>query len=386
VNIRDPKIIVVGAGFYGAVMAERMATDLAEPVLIIDSREHLGGNSWSEADPETGIECHLYGSHIFHTKDEIVWRYISRFASLNHYRHRVLSIHNNAVYPMPVNLTTLEGLYGRRFTPEEAKTFLKSETDSLSGEPQNLEEMANKQVGAKVYDAFLKGYTWKQWGTDPRQLPASTITRLPVRFSYKSDYFDDPYQGIPMGGYGDVFKRILSHPKITTILGLDFFSIRGLLNPDAIVIYTGPVDRYFDYKFGVLGWRTLKFEKECVPVTDYQGNSVINYPDLDIPYTRIHEFRHYHPERNYIEGKSVIFKEYSRACGVSDSPYYPINTPEDQRKMNLYQVACAAEPRTIFGGRLGEYRYLDMDKTIGAALKAYIDVFIPRWRGINHAK
>ncbi len=331
-------------------------------------------------DKETGIECHKYGSHIFHTNNPEVMRYLERYdGSLNNYRHRVLSRHDGRIYQMPVNLSTIEALYGSSLTPQAAENLLRRDVERFDFASSNLEERALAQVGPRIYNALIKEYTWKQWGTDPKLLPAHTISRLPVRFSYKSDYFDDPWQGIPRDGYAAVLKKILAHPRIDVQLGVDYFAIRGRIPQDCLVVYTGPIDQYFNYQYGLLGWRTLRFEKEIIPLADYQGASVINYPDRDVPYTRIHEFRHYHPERVYIKDKTVIYKEYSCACGPGESPYYPINALADQQRLDLYLKASTIQERAIFGGRLGRYQYLDMDKTIAAALKAFKEELVPRW-------
>lgn len=371
-DLSNVRYLVVGAGFFGAVMAERIASDLGEPVVVIDRKRHIGGNSWSEDDPETGIECHCYGSHIFHTANPEVWQYINRFTSFNSYRHRVLTLYKREIFQMPINLATISAFYGRVMTPEQARQILADEAARAGiTTPGNLEEKAVSQVGWPLYEAFVRGYTRKQWETDPKDLPAETITRLPVRFSYKSDYFNDPWQGIPLHGYHALFRRILDHPLIDLRLNTDFFAIRDQLPGDCTVIFTGPVDRYFDYRFGRLSWRTLDFEKEICPVGDFQGTTVMNYAEEQVPYTRIHEFRHYHDERNYPVDRTVIYREYSRFCGLSDEPYYPVNTPGDKEMLSLYLEAARAEKQVIFGGRLGSYQYLDMDKSIATALNTY---------------
>lgn len=368
-NIR---YLVVGAGFFGAVIAERIAADLGERVVVIDRKKHIGGNSWSADDPETGIECHCYGSHIFHTSNPEVWQYINRFTSLNSYRHRVLTLHGGVVYQMPINLATISSYYGRTMTPAEARLLLEEEAGRGGiANPCNLEEKAVSQVGRPLYEAFVRGYTRKQWGTDPKELPVETITRLPVRYSYKSDYFNDPWQGIPLGGYHALFTRILDNPLITVHLDTDFFALRDRLPGDCTIIYTGPIDRFFDYRFGRLSWRTLDFQKEVCRFGDFQGATVMNYAEEQVPFTRIHEFRHYHEERAYPVDRTVIYREYSRACGQSDEPYYPVNTPGDKKMLSLYQEAARGEKRVIFGGRLGSYQYLDMDRSIAAALDTY---------------
>lgn len=375
-DLNGLKYLVVGAGFFGAVIAERIAADLGERVLVVEKRPHIGGNSYSEDDPETGIECHLYGSHIFHTSDEAVWRYINRFAGFNAYRHKVLTRYGDRVYLMPINLATINSFYGLDLSPTEAEAFIREEiAKERIADPKNLEEKAVSLVGRPLYEAFVKGYTLKQWETDPRELPADIITRLPFRFSYKGDYFNDPWQGIPLVGYAALFRNLLSHPNIEVRLDTDFFAIRHLVPEGCRVVFTGPVDRFFDYRFGTLAWRGLRFEKEVVAVGDFQGTSVMNYAESSVPFTRIHEFRHYHDERTYPADKTVIFREFSLTARQGQDPYYPVNTKADRETYALYQAAAAALPGVTFGGRLGNYLYLDMDKTIAAALKTYREQF-----------
>lgn len=367
------KYLVVGSGFFGAVVAERITNDLGERVLVIDKRDHIGGNSYSKEDPETGIECHCYGSHIFHTPSKQVWDYITRFTEFNSYRHKVLTRYQGGTFIMPINLSTINSLYKLDLTPSEALDFIRREA-ALEGitSPKNLEEKAVSLVGRPLYEAFIKGYTIKQWQTDPRLLPESIITRLPVRCGHHYDYFDDPWQGIPLDGYGKLFERLLANPKIEVKLNCDFFDIRDKIPADCMVIYTGPIDRFFDYRYGILGWRTLRFEQEIVPVGDFQGTTVMNYADPDVPFTRIHEFRHYHPERKtYHADKSIIFREYSLSCGREDDPYYPVNTGRDREMYELYRQDGELLSNVVFGARLGTYRYLDMDKVIEQALQMY---------------
>lgn len=369
------KYLVVGAGFYGAVIAERIASVLGERVMVIDRRDHIGGNSWSETDPESGVEIHKYGSHIFHTSNQAVWDYINRFSSFNYYRHRVLTTYRGKVYTMPINLMTINSYYGINLRPSEVGAFLEREirTLNLPANPANLEEKAMSLIGRPLYEAFIRGYTIKQWERDPRELPASIITRLPVRNLYNDAYFDDPYQGIPLGGYAAIFKRMLDHPLIDVRLGVDFFALRERVPAETTIIYTGPLDRFFDFKHGVLGWRTLRFEKEVKDTPDFQGTTVMNYAEADIPYTRIHEFKHFHPERRYVEKnpKTVIYREYSLLAGRDLPPFYPISSAEDRAMLELYQQERSKHPNVLFGGRLGSYKYFDMDMAIAAALKGF---------------
>lgn len=364
--------VVVGAGMFGAVTAERIATDMGRRVAVIDRRAHTGGNCHSYADPDTGIECHAYGTHIFHTRHQRVWDWISRFTSMNGYRHKVLTRHGGRTYQMPINLMTINTFYGLDLAPWQVADFVRAEAarDGVE-EPANLEEKAISLVGRPLYEAFIRGYTLKQWETDPRDLPASVISRLPFRHNFECDYFADPWQGIPLGGYAALFDAVFATPGVEVFTGLDFFAVREAIPAETVVVYTGPLDRYFGGRFGDLSWRTLDFEREVHPVADHQGTSVMNYAEPEFPYTRIHEFRHLHPERDYTDAATVTFKEYSRAAGAKDDPYYPVNTPADRERLALYQAEAARETNVVFGGRLGAYAYLDMDATILAALETY---------------
>lgn len=371
-GFRGLRYLVVGAGFFGAVIAERIAREKGLRVAVLEKRGHVGGNSHSEADPATGIEVHPYGSHIFHTRIGRVWDYVNRFGSFNAYRHRVLARYRDGVYPMPVSLWTINRFYGTDFTPAQAEAHLRAEIARAGiRHPANLEEKAISLVGRPLYEALIRGYTAKQWGRDPRDLPAHVIERLPVRFGYKTDYFDDPWQGVPLDGYGALFDRILSHEKIDVYLGTDFFDVRHLVPDDCRVVYTGQVDRYLDYRFGELRWRSLRFEREALPVRDFQGTAVMNFAEESVPYTRIHEFRHLHEERGRPPDRTVVMREYSRTWRRGEDPSYPVDTPGDRETLARYLAECAKEDRLILGGRLGTYRYLDMDRTIDAALSTY---------------
>jgi UDP-galactopyranose mutase len=365
------RLVIAGAGFTGATIAYKVANDLALPVLVIDRRSHIGGNAYSHKDDETGIECHKYGSHLFHTSNEMVWKFITQFSAFNNYRHRVFSRHRGKTYTMPINLMTINWFFGRNLDPAEARSFIEQQAaaENISA-PRNFEEKAISLIGRPLYEAFIKGYTAKQWETDPALLPAEIISRLPVRFSFNDFYFSDLYEGLPIDGYTAIFDKMLGHPMIQVINDSDYFDLRAQLDPGVLCIFTGPIDRYFEYKFGELGWRTLDFEMERLDQDDFQGASVVNYPDLDVPYTRIHEFRHLHPERRYGK-KTIIAREYSRFAKRNDEPYYPIGRQDDKLRYNKYKKLAEAEPNVIFAGRLGTYRYLDMHQAIGAALNLY---------------
>jgi UDP-galactopyranose mutase len=378
-DLRDYSYIVVGSGFSGAVIAERIASQLGQQVLVIEKRDHIGGNCYSETDGETGIEFHRYGTHIFHTSNERVWNYICRFASFNNYRHQVLSCHKGRNYQFPINLETINQFYQVNLKPFEVDDFMASIRGGSIGAPANFEEQALSQVGRDLYEAFFKNYTIKQWQADPRQLPASIFNRIPVRKNYDESYFSDTWQGIPGNGYTAIFDRLLADKKIRVMLNTDYFSLKDRLNPDACLIYSGPIDRLFDYKYGKLSWRTLRFEKETVDTDDYQGNSVINFPDLDIPYTRVHEPRHLHPERRYKSKKTIIFREYSLADG-GDEPYYPIPSAENQRLLSLYRQEAGRRTNLFITGRLGDYKYYDMHQTIDRALDIFETGILPQTR------
>jgi len=377
----DYQYIVVGSGFFGATVAERIATDLGQSVLVLEARGHLGGNSYSEIDPDSGIEIHTYGSHIFHTRDQEVWEYVNRFSPFNHYRHQVLTRWQGQSYFMPINLDTICRFYGRNLTPTEARELLSREAAREGiANPRNFEEKALSQIGRPLYEAFIQGYTQKQWGVRPSQLPESILNRLPIRTSFNHHYFDDPYQGIPILGYGGIFAKMLDHPLIEVRMNTDFFVVRDSLPQATPVIFTGAIDRFFDYRCGELSWRGLRFERELMAVDDFQGTAVMNYAELAVPFTRIHEFKHYHPERQGQGGRTVICREYPASCRRGDEPFYPVNTEGDQKRLADYRALATQAPGCLhFGGRLGSYRYLDMDQTIRAALNLYHQVLKPEW-------
>jgi len=372
-------LVIVGAGFFGATIAERAAKTLGKKVLIIDRRGHIGGNAYSENDKETGIEVHKYGAHLFHTPNKLVWDYLANFTTFTSYQHRVFASHRSSVYSMPINLGTICQFFGRQFTPDEARALVASHAQELGGkEPRNLEEKAISLIGRPLYDAFIRGYTAKQWQTDPTALPASIITRLPVRYNFNNRYFSDAYEGLPTYGYTAIFQKMLEHPNIEVSLGTDYFAVKNTIPADKLVVFTGPIDRYFDYRAGELNWRTIDFEKEVLPVGDFQGTAVMNYSDEAVPYTRILEFRHFNPERQYPDDKTVIVREYSRFAGRNDEPYYPIDTSDDKKIYLAYKKLAEAETNIIFGGRLGTYRYLDMHQAIAAAIKTFETDITPR--------
>ena len=368
-------LVVVGSGFFGLTGAERVATQLDKKVLVIERRDHIGGNAYSAPEPETGIEVHVYGAHLFHTSNERVWQYVNRFTEFTNYQHRVFTIYQDKTYSLPINLGTICQYFGKSFSPDEARALVHEQAGELdTAEAGNLEEKAISLIGRPLYEAFIRGYTKKQWQTDPTELPAAVIARLPVRYTFDNRYFNDTYEGLPVDGYTAWLERMADHPNIEVRLSTDYFDVRDELPADVPTVFTGPIDKYFGYEAGELGWRTLDFETEVLPIGDFQGTSVMNYADEDVPYTRIHEFRHFHPERKYPEDKTVVVREYSRNASTGDEPYYPINTPEDRAKLERYRELAkkeAAEKRVLFGGRLGTYKYLDMHMAIGSALSMF---------------
>ncbi|WCZ33359.1 UDP-galactopyranose mutase [Corynebacterium massiliense] len=377
-------LIVVGTGFFGLTIAERAARELDKKVLMIERRSHLGGNAYSEIEPETGIEVHKYGAHLFHTSNKRVWDYVNRFTDFTDYQHRVFAMHDGTAYQFPMGLGLINQFFGKYYSPDEAKELIEKQREGKDpAEAENLEEKGIALIGKPLYEAFVKHYTAKQWQTDPKDLPASIISRLPVRYTFNNRYFNDTYEGLPVDGYAAWLENMAADDRIEVRLDTDWFDVRDELraqSPDAPVVYTGPLDRYFDFAEGDLGWRTLDFDLEVKDTGDFQGTPVMNYNDPDVDYTRIHEFRHFHPERDYQTDKTVIMKEYSRFAEKGDEPYYPINTPEDRDRLKAYRERAAKEARenkVLFGGRLGTYQYLDMHMAIGAALSMFDNKIAP---------
>lgn len=369
-------LLVVGSGFFGLTIAERAAS-AGKKVVVIDRRSHIGGNAYSEAEPETGIEVHRYGAHLFHTSNETVWEYVNRFTSFTNYEHKVYSNFKGEVYPLPINLGTINQFFRAAYGPDAARALIAEQAGEFDTKSaQNLEEKGISLIGRPLYEAFIRDYTSKQWQTPTTELPAEIISRLPVRYTYDNRYFNDTHEGLPTDGYTAWLEKMADHPNIEVRLSTDFFDESQPLNKRAVVgtvpvVYTGPVDRYFDYAEGELSWRTLDFEQEVLPTGDFQGTSVMNYAGSDVPYTRIHEFRHFHPEREYPADKTVIMREFSRPATREDEPYYPVNTPADRDRLLKYRELTSGEDRVLFGGRLGTYQYLDMHMAIGSALSMY---------------
>lgn len=368
----------MGSGFFGLTVAER-AAQAGRKVTVIDRRPHIGGNAYSEAEPETGIEVHRYGAHLFHTSNPTVWEYVNRFTSFTNYVHRVYSTHKGTVFPMPVNLGTINQFFQSAYTPDQARSLIREQAGEFDPKTAaNFEEKGIALVGRPLFEAFFRDYTAKQWQTDPQKLSGDIISRLPVRYTYDNRYFNDTWEGLPTDGYTTWLERMADHPNIDVRLDVDFFDTSQPFHKQATVgqlpiVYTGPVDRYFDYTEGALSWRTLDFEQEVLDVGDFQGTSVMNYPDMDVPYTRIHEFKHFHPERReaYDSDRTVIMREFSRFADRDDEPYYPVNTAADRGGLLAYRELAKGEADVHFGGRLGTYQYLDMHMAIGSALSMW---------------
>jgi UDP-galactopyranose mutase len=366
-------LVVVGSGFFGLTVAERCATDLGLRVLVIERRPHIGGNAYSEAEPRTGIEVHRYGAHLFHTSNERVWDYANRFTTFTGYQHRVFSVYKGRVYPLPINLGTICEYFGAVMSPDEARALIAGQAAEVApGSAANLEQKAISLIGRPLYEAFIRGYTAKQWQTDPSDLPPEIITRLPVRYTFDNRYFSDTFEGLPTDGYTAWLERMADHPGIEVQVNTEFADLRSGMVGHVPVVYTGPLDAYFGYAAGDLSWRTLDFQLEVLPTGDFQGTPVMNYADDDVPFTRIHEFRHFHPERDwYPDDATVIMREFSRFAVRDDEPYYPINTAADRERLLAYREMADRERGVLFGGRLGTYKYLDMHMAIASALSMY---------------
>ena len=354
--------LIVGAGLFGAVFAERAKAE-GRSVLVIDRRDHIGGNIYTELIE--GINVHKYGAHIFHTNDKAVWEYVNRFAEFNRYTNSPVANYHGELYSLPFNMYTFNKMWGV-ITPDEAKAKIE-EQRAAAGiiEPKNLEEQAISLVGTDIYERLVKGYTEKQWGRPCSELPSFIIRRLPVRFTFDNNYFNALYQGIPMGGYTAMVERMLDGVELR--LGVDYLENKDEL--DAIcdkVIYTGPIDSYYGYCYGHLGYRSVRFENEILDTGNFQGNAVVNYTDRETPYTRIIEHKHF---EFGMQPKTVISKEYSREWQPGIEPYYPINDEKNGKLYERYKALADAEEKVIFGGRLGQYRYFDMDAVIASALE-----------------
>jgi UDP-galactopyranose mutase len=359
-----PHFLIVGAGLSGAVIARELVERQPNArACVIDRRGHIAGNCHTERDPTTGVMVHRYGPHIFNTNNEKVWAYITRFGAFRPFVNRVKAVTPKGIYALPINLLTINQFFGKTFTPAEAREYVARLGDPTIGEPRNFEEQALKMLGRDLYENFFLGYSLKQWGCPPRDLPAAILKRLPVRFNYDDNYYDKKYQGIPEQGYTEIVRAILDHPRIEVRLKAEFHELDR--HAYAHVFYTGPLDGYFNYARGRLGYRTVSFER-IEADGDYQGNAVINYTSPDVPWTRIHEHKHFAPWESL--EKTVAFREFSAETRPEDDPYYPKRLAADKRLLLIYRDLAAAEKGITFLGRLATYRYMDMEAVIGEAL------------------
>lgn len=360
--------LIVGAGLFGSVFAYE-ATQRGKKCLVIDKRNHIAGNIYTENIE--GINVHKYGAHIFHTSDKAIWEYVNRFADFNNFINSPIASYKDELYNLPFNMNTFSKMWGIK-TPAEAKAIIAVQIANLNiGEPQNLEEQALKLVGTDVYEKLIKGYTQKQWGRPCTELPAFIIKRLPLRFTYDNNYFNDRYQGIAIGGYTQIIEKMLAGSDVKT--DTDYFEFIKE-NPDIAekTVFTGQIDEFFGYRYGALGYRSVRFENELLDTDNYQGNAVVNYTDREVPYTRIIEHKHFEFGK---QEKTVISREYSAEWQPGIEPYYPINDEANNALYEKYKTLAATRPDVIFGGRLGQYKYYDMDKVIAAALSAVDDEF-----------
>ena len=356
------KILCVGAGFSCAVIARELA-EQGHVVTVIDQRSHVAGNCHTQRDDETGIMLHVYGPHIFHTDNQEVWDYINKYGEFKPFINRVKAVSKDSVYSLPINLHTINQFFNKQFNPKQAQEWIEKQADLSIEEPVTFEEQAMRFIGKDLYHAFFYGYTKKQWGLEPKELPASILKRLPVRFNYDDNYFSHHFQGMPSEGYTKIVENILNHKNITVDLNTCFD--KSMLSQYDHVIWSAPLDSWFDYQYGRLGYRTLDFEK-VTDDGDFQGNAVINYCDQEITFTRISEHKHFSPWEQH--EKTVYYKEFSRLCAENDIPYYPIRLINDKDLLVKYVELAQQENDVTFVGRLGTYRYLDMDVTIAEAL------------------
>jgi UDP-galactopyranose mutase len=360
-------LLIGGAGIFGLTIAEQAAS-AGYNVLIVEQKNQIGGNVASHFDAQSGVEVHTYGSHIFHTNNEKVWDYISRFATFVPYTHRVRTvISNGATIPLPFGLATFSAYYNKTFTPNDMRELVKTFPKGIG----SFEEVAIASVGEDLYRATIEGYTRKQWGRDPRDLPASVIKRLPIRYTWDDGYFTDKYQGLPKDGYQKMMERMADNPRIS----IEFSSNIMDKDIEAPLVFTGAIDTFFNYEFGRLGWRSIDLVEERPDTDDFQGCPVMNYGSADVPWTRIHEYKHYRPDREY--NGTVIHKEYSRDTLPGETGAYPVNTFEDQEKLKKYREVASKLDGVWLGGRLGSYKYLDMHMAIASALTMWSNEIEP---------
>lgn len=370
------RFLIVGAGFSGAVLANQLAGELDCTIDIWDERSHVAGNCHTKRDSETNVMVHEYGPHIFNTDKKEIWDFVNSFTEFKPFINRVKANYKGNIYSMPVNLHTINQFFNKTFGPHEAKAFIETLGDKSIEDPRSFEEQALKFLGKDLYHAFFYGYTKKQWGCEPSELPASILKRLPVRFNYNDNYFNNVYQGIPVNGYTKLVEKLLESPKINITLNKKFSYNSELHNTYSHIFYTGPIDAFFDFKFGRLAYRTVTFEKH-IATGDYQGNAVINYCDAEVPFTRVHEHKHFAPWEEH--EKTVYFKEFSKETAAEDIPYYPKGLEKDKHMMDDYQKEAMSSKDLTFLGRLATYRYMDMHHVIGEALtysRTFIDSLI----------
>jgi len=353
--------VIVGAGLFGSVFAYEMKKR-GKSCLVLEKRNHIGGNIYTEL--KEGISVHVYGAHIFHTSSREIWDYMNQFAEFNHYINAPLANYKGEIYNLPFNMNTFYQMW-KKAKPSEVKAIIESQKEEIIGEPKNLEEQAIQLVGRDVYEKLIKGYTEKQWGRPCVELPSFIIKRLPVRFTYDNNYFSDPYQGIPIGGYTGIIEKMLEDCDL--LLDTDYLEDREKWNAlGEKVIFTGPIDAYYNHQLGRLMYRTIRFETEVLDIENHQGNAVVNFTDKETPYTRIIEHKHFEFGK---QPQTVISKEYSEEWSGNQEPYYPINNAENSRLYECYRALSLQENQVLFGGRLAEYRYYDMDKVVESALQ-----------------
>lgn len=356
--------LIVGAGLFGSVFAHESALK-GKKVKVIEKRNHIAGNIYTRE--EEGIQVHQYGAHIFHTSDKEIWDYVNQFAEFNRYTNSPVANYKGEIYNLPFNMNTFNKLWGV-VTPAEAQAKIDEQRAILNGKtPENLEEQAISLVGTDIYEKLIKDYTEKQWGKPTTELPAFIIRRLPVRLTYDNNYFNDTYQGIPIGGYTQIVEKMLDHENIDVETNVDFFvNKEQYLKDFPKIVFTGMIDEFFDYKLGELEYRSLRFENETLDMENYQGNAVVNYTDAETPYTRIIEHKHFEFGS---QAKTIITKEHSKTWEKGDEPYYPVNNDRNNHLYKSYKKFADEQGNVIFGGRLGHYRYYDMHQVIGAALQ-----------------
>lgn len=366
----NTNFIIIGAGLFGVVVAQQLASS-GKKVILVDKRDHIGGNCYDYHDSETGIIVHKYGPHIFHVNDKNILRYIQQYTDFNNYKHQVFANYKGKLYNFPVNLSTINSYFGINLKPFEVREFILQEIQKTKiVNPTNLEEKIMSLVGESLYNAFFKEYTIKQWGKTPSELPESIISRIPIKTNYDTSYYKKYFNGIPKDGFTVMFKKMIIHKNIELLLSTDFFENKDYFFSKGKIVFTGPIDAYFDYKYGKLEYRSLKFERELHDKNDLQGNSVVNYPELKYDFTRICEPKHFYPElwQQYSLDKTLIFKEIP-LFDVNQEPYYPINDLKNINCLRKYIKETRKMDNVFFGGRLGEYKYYDMEDTIKSALK-----------------